>query len=76
MVEVSYRDGGRPAHARSTPEQTGARARAHVVSKQVLNVLDEKLELDKCSMYWVTGSTLSTGSGVATGTDPTTPPPA
>ena len=39
MVEVNCRDGGRPAHTRSTPEQTGARARAHVVSKQVLIVL-------------------------------------
>ena len=33
------RDGGRPAHTRGTPEQTRARARAHVVSKQVLIVL-------------------------------------
>ena len=27
------RDGGRSTHTRSTPEQTAARARAHVVSK-------------------------------------------
>ena len=39
MVEVNCRDGGRPTHTRSTPEQTGARARAHVVSKQALIVL-------------------------------------
>ena len=39
MVEVNCRDGGRPTYTRSTPEQTGARARAHVVSKQVLIVL-------------------------------------
>ena len=34
-MEVNCRDGGRPAHTGSTPEQTGARARAHMVSKQV-----------------------------------------
>ena len=39
MVEVSCRDGGGLTHTRSTPEQMGARARAHVVSKQVLIVL-------------------------------------
>ena len=39
MVEVNCRDGGRPAHIRSTLEQMGARARAPVVSKQVLIVL-------------------------------------
>ena len=39
VVDVNCRDGGRPAHTRSTPEQSGARARAHVVSKQVLIVL-------------------------------------
>ena len=39
MLEVGCRDGGRPVHTRSTPEHTGARARAHVVSKQVLIIL-------------------------------------
>ena len=39
MVEVNCRGGGRPTHTRGTPEQTGARARAHVVSKQALIVL-------------------------------------
>ena len=39
MVEVNCGDGGRPTHTRIIPEQTGARARAHVVSKQVLIVL-------------------------------------
>ena len=39
MVEANCRDGGRPSHTRGTLEQTGARARAHVVSKQVLIVL-------------------------------------
>ena len=39
MVEVSCRDGGRPTHTSGTPEQTGAWARAHVVSKQVFIVL-------------------------------------
>ena len=39
MVVVNSRDGGRLMHTRGTPEQTGARARAHVVSKQVLIVL-------------------------------------
>ena len=39
MVGVTCRDGGRSTHTRSTPEQTGARARAHVVNKQVLIVL-------------------------------------
>ena len=39
MVEDNCRDGGRPTHIRGTPEQTGARARAHVVSKQILIVL-------------------------------------
>ena len=39
MVEVNCRDGGRITHTRSTPEQTRARARAHVVSKQVLIAL-------------------------------------
>ena len=29
-VEVNGRDGGRPTHTRSTPEQTGATARAHM----------------------------------------------
>ena len=43
MVEVNCRDGGRPAHTRYTPEQTGTRARAHVVSKQVLIVLATNL---------------------------------
>ena len=32
MVEVNCRDGGRPTHTRGTPEQTGARARAHMVN--------------------------------------------
>ena len=39
MMEVNYRDGGRPTHTRSTPKQTGAIARAHVVSKQILIAL-------------------------------------
>ena len=39
MVEVNCRDGGRPTHTRGTPKQTEARARAHVVSKQVFIVL-------------------------------------
>ena len=39
VVEVNCRDGGRLTYTRSTPEQTGARAIAHVVSKQVLIVL-------------------------------------
>ena len=39
MVEDNFRDGGRPAHTRSTPDQTGARAMVHVVSKHVLIVL-------------------------------------
>ena len=39
MVQVNCRDGGRPTHTRSNPEQTGARARSHMVSKQVLIVL-------------------------------------
>ena len=39
MVEVVCRDGGRLTHIRGTPEQTGAPARAHMVSKQVLIVL-------------------------------------
>ena len=39
MVEVDCRDGGRPTHVSGAPEQTGARAGAHVVSKQVLTVL-------------------------------------
>ena len=39
MVKVNCRDGGRPTHTRSTPKQMGVRARAHVVSKQVLIVL-------------------------------------
>ena len=42
MVKVNCRDGGRPTHARGTPEQTGARARAQVVSKQVLILLATK----------------------------------
>ena len=42
MVEVNCRDGGRPTHTRGTPEQTGASARAHVVSKQLLIVLATK----------------------------------
>ena len=36
MVEVNCRDGSCPPHTRSTQEQTRARARAHVVSKQVI----------------------------------------
>ena len=39
MVEANCRDGGRPTHTRGTLEQTGARARAHVVIKQFLIVL-------------------------------------
>ena len=39
MVEVDCRDGGRATHTRSTPERTGARTTAHVVSKQLLIVL-------------------------------------
>ena len=39
MVEDNCRDGGRPTHARGTPEQTGVRARAHMVNKQLLIVL-------------------------------------
>ena len=39
IVEVDCRHGGRPTHTRSTPVQTGARARAHVVSKPVPIVL-------------------------------------
>ena len=48
MVEVNCRDGGRPTHTRSTPEQTGARARSHVVSKQVLIVLATNLLNGTC----------------------------
>ena len=39
MVEVSCRDVGRPTHTKGTPELTRARARAHVVSKQVVIAL-------------------------------------
>ena len=39
MAEVNCRDGGRPPHTRGTPEQTEAKAGAHVVSKQVLDAL-------------------------------------
>ena len=38
MVNVKCTGGGRPTHTRGTPKQTGARVRAHVVSKQVLIV--------------------------------------
>ena len=39
MVEVNCRDGGRPTHNKGALEQTGAWARGHVESKQVLIVL-------------------------------------
>ena len=39
MAEVKLTDGGRPTHTGGTPEQTGARTGAHVVSKQVDVVL-------------------------------------
>ena len=39
MVQVDCRDGDRPTHARGTPEQTGARARAYMVSEQVFSML-------------------------------------
>ena len=51
MLEVICRDGGRPTHTRSTPEQTGARARAHVVSKQVLIVLATNFLQDASRIY-------------------------
>ena len=43
MMEVNCTDGGRQTHTRGTPEQTGARARAHAVSKQVFTVLATNL---------------------------------
>ena len=39
MAEVNRGDGGRPTHTRGAPEQTGARAGAHIVSKQVFIIL-------------------------------------
>ena len=48
MVEVNCRDGGRPTHTRNAPEQTGARARAHVVSKQVLILLGTNFHNGTC----------------------------
>ena len=39
IVKVNCRDRSRPTHTRGTPKQTRARARAQVVSKQVLIVL-------------------------------------
>ena len=39
MVEVTRGDGGGPTHTRVTPEQTRARAGAHMVSKHVFIIL-------------------------------------
>ena len=39
MADVNRRDGGRPTRTRSTPEQTGARAGAFAVRKQIFIVL-------------------------------------
>ena len=48
VVEVNCRHGGRPTHTRSTLEQTGARAGAHVVSKEVLIVLATNFDKVTC----------------------------